>query len=82
MDGGGLPLLPVRQRQRTTSHSMNGGGSAFRMMLQSRGDGRYGYIIGRPDMEEWAEPSSETFATMAEADEAGRRAMKIAATRT
>jgi hypothetical protein len=49
------------------------------MILQSRGHGRYGYIIGRPDLEEWAEPSLETFATMAEADEAGRRAMKIAA---
>jgi hypothetical protein len=40
------------------------------MMLQSRGAGRYGYVIGRPDLEEWGEPSLETFATMAEADEA------------
>jgi hypothetical protein len=53
--------------------------ASLRMILQSRGHGRYGYIIGRPDLEEWAEPSLETFATMAEADEAGRRAMKIAA---
>ena len=51
----------------------------FRMMLQSRGAGRYGYVIGRPDLEEWGEPSLETFATVAEADEAGRLAMKIAA---
>ena len=49
----------------------------FRMMLQSRGAGRYGYVIGRPDLEEWGEPSLE-FATVAEADEAGRLAMKIA----
>jgi hypothetical protein len=50
--------------------------ASFRMMLQSRGAGRYGYVIGRPDLEEWGEPSSETFATVAEADEAGRQAMK------
>jgi hypothetical protein len=31
-----------------------------RIMLQSRGSGRYGYVIGRPDLEEWAEPSLET----------------------
>jgi hypothetical protein len=49
------------------------------MVLQSRGTGRYGYLIGQPNLEEWAEPSLETFATVAEADEAGRRAMKIAA---
>jgi hypothetical protein len=61
------------------SDSKNEGRSPFRMVLQSRGAGRYVYIIGRPDMEDWAEPSLETFATMAEADEAGRRAMKIAA---
>jgi hypothetical protein len=53
--------------------------ATFRMMLQSRGAGRYGYVIGRPDLEEWGEPSLETFATVAEADEAERRAMKIAA---
>jgi hypothetical protein len=53
--------------------------ASFRMMLQSRGAGRYGYVIGRPDLEEWGEPSLETFATVAEAHEAGRRAMKIAA---
>ena len=51
----------------------------FRLVLQSRGAGRYGYVIGQPDLEEWGEPSFETFATVAEADEAGRRAMKIAA---
>jgi|EndMetStandDraft_8_1072994.scaffolds.fasta_scaffold2627045_1 hypothetical protein len=51
----------------------------FRMMLQSRGGGRYGYVIGRPDLEEWGEPSLETFATIAEAHEAGREAMKMAA---
>ena len=51
----------------------------FRMVLQSRGTGRYGYVIGQPDLEEWAEPSLETFRTVAEADEAGRLAMKIAA---
>jgi hypothetical protein len=51
----------------------------FRMILQSRGTGRYGYVIGQPDKEEWADPSSETFASIAEADEAGRRAMEIAA---
>ena len=51
----------------------------IRMMLQSRGAGRYGYVIGRPDLEEWADPTLETFATVAEADEAGRLAMKIAA---
>jgi hypothetical protein len=51
----------------------------FRMVLQSRGTGKYGYVIGQPHLEDWAEPSSETFATVAEADEAGRRAMKMAA---
>jgi hypothetical protein len=51
----------------------------FRMMLQSRGAGRYGYVIGRPDLEEWGEPSVETFESLAEADDAGREAMKIAA---
>ena len=52
----------------------------FRLVLQSRGAGRYGYVIGQPDLEEWGEPSLETFATVAEADgKAGRRAMKIAA---
>jgi hypothetical protein len=51
----------------------------FRMVLQSRGAGRYGYLIGRPGLDEWGEPSLETFASVAEADEAGRRAMKIAA---
>ena len=76
-------MHPRRQRQRTTlsgpmSDSMNDGRSALRMTLQSR-SGRYGYIIGRPNMEEWAEPSLETFATMAEADDAGRWAMEIAA---
>ena len=50
----------------------------FRMMLQSRGAGRYGYVIGRPDLEEWADPSFATFATVAEAGEGGRLAMKIA----
>ena len=52
--------------------------ASFRMMLQSRGGGRYGYVIGRPDLEEWGEPSVETFATIAEAHEAGREAMKMA----
>ena len=56
--------------------------ASFRMILQSRGAGRYGYLIGRPDLEEWGEPSLETFATVAEADEAGRRAMRIAARQT
>jgi hypothetical protein len=51
----------------------------FRMMLQSRGAGRYGYVIGRPDLEEWGEPSLETFESLAEADDAGREAMKIVA---
>ena len=64
---------------------MSGGGTnldaSFRAILQSRGTGRYGHPIGRPDLEEWGEPSLETFATVAEADEAGRRAMKIAARR-
>ena len=55
--------------------------SNLRLMLQARGAGRYGYVIGRLDLEEWAEPSLEIFATVAEADEAGRRAMKIAAAR-
>jgi hypothetical protein len=35
----------------------------LRMMLQARGAGQYGYVIGRPDLEEWGEPSLETFAT-------------------
>jgi hypothetical protein len=47
------------------------GRPAFRMMLQSRGAGRYGLIIGRPDREEWAQPSLETFASVEEADAAG-----------
>jgi hypothetical protein len=51
----------------------------FRLVLQSRGAGRYGYVIGQPNLEEWGEPSLETFATVAKADEAGRRAMKKAA---
>jgi hypothetical protein len=51
----------------------------LRMLLQSRGPGRYGYVIGRPDLEEWGEPSLETFESLAEADDAGREAMKIAA---
>ena len=51
----------------------------LRMMLQSRGPGQYGYVIGRPDLEEWGEPSLETFELLAEADDAGREAMKIAA---
>jgi hypothetical protein len=44
----------------------------LRMMLQSRGPGQYGYVIGRPDLEEWGEPSLETFESLAEADDAGR----------
>ena len=52
--------------------------ATLRMMLQSRGPGQYGYVIGRPDLEEWGEPSLETFASLAEADDAGREAMKIA----
>ena len=51
----------------------------LRMMLQSRGPGQYGYVIGRPDLEEWGEPSLETFESLPEADDAGREAMKIAA---
>jgi hypothetical protein len=50
----------------------------FRMMLQSRGTGRYGFIIGRSDRPARAEPSLATFASLAEADEAGRQAMEIA----
>ena len=32
-----------------------------------------------PDLEEWGEPSLETFESLPEADDAGREAMKIAA---
>jgi hypothetical protein len=52
--------------------------ASFRMMLQARGAGRYGFVIGRPDLEEWGGPSSETFATVAEAHDAGREAMRQA----
>jgi hypothetical protein len=40
-------------------------------LLQSRGPGQYGYVIGRPDLEEWGEPSLETFESLAEADDDG-----------
>ena len=51
----------------------------FRMMLQSRGPGRYGFIISRSEREQWTQPSLRSFASLREADEAGRRAMEIAA---
>ena len=41
----------------------------LRMMLQSRGPGQYGYVIGRPDLV--GEPSLETFESLPEADDAG-----------
>jgi hypothetical protein len=61
------------------SDGMNYGYPTFRMVLQSRGAGRYGFIIGRPDKEEWAKPSLETFASLAEAHEAGHQALEVAA---
>jgi hypothetical protein len=64
------------KRRSPMSDGVSNRDASFRMMLQSRGAGRYGYVIGRPDLEEWGEPSLETFATVAEAHEAGRRAMK------
>jgi hypothetical protein len=77
---------PRRQRQRTTlsdpmSDGTNSGHSTFRMVLQSREARRYGFIIGRRSREEWAQPSFETFASLEEADAAGRRAMKMMAAR-
>jgi hypothetical protein len=63
------------------SEGTNVGRPAFRMVLQSRGARRYGFIIGRRDREEWAQPSFETFASLEEADAAGRQAMEMAARR-
>jgi hypothetical protein len=50
----------------------------FRLMLRSRGAGRYGYILHRDDDSVWSQPSLETFASMPEAEEAGRRALETA----
>jgi hypothetical protein len=67
-----------RERKRSMSDGVSNRDATLRMMLQSRGPGQYGYVIGRPNLEEWGEPSLETFASLAEADDAGREAMKIA----
>jgi hypothetical protein len=44
----------LRQPPGTTSGSvLPMVSNRLRMMLQSREAGRYGYVIGRPDLEEW-----------------------------
>jgi hypothetical protein len=58
---------------------MNGGGSAFHMMLIARKAGWYGYIIGRSDDSAPVKRSLESFSSIAEAAKAGRRAMEIEA---
>lgn len=39
----------------------------FRMIIQSRNDGRYGYVITRTDDPLWAEASFDTFDSIDEA---------------
>lgn len=53
-------------------------GPTFRMMLLSRDSG-YVFVIGRSDRPGRVEQSLETFASLEEAEKAGRKALEIRA---